>query len=36
VPSDLLEVAGWREKQFSGKPLDFVMLQQLQEKCFIV
>ena len=32
VPSDLLEVAGWREKQFSGKPLDFVMLQQLQEK----
>lgn len=32
VPSDLLEVAGWREKQFSGKPLDFVMLQQFQEK----
>lgn len=32
VPSDLLEVAGWREKQFSGKPLDFEMLQQLQEK----
>jgi outer membrane protein assembly factor BamA len=35
VDKALLQAAGWQDKSFSGKPLDFTRLQQLQEKMLV-
>lgn len=35
VDNSLLMAAGWQEKSFAGKPLDFARLQQLEEKMLV-
>jgi outer membrane protein assembly factor BamA len=35
IDNSLLNAAGWQEKQFTGKPVDFSTVQQLEEKMLV-